>query len=68
MEYPPPQNPDLMASEEEQRAEVQRVIREIREASARLGPCPTSVWLEEAARSACLALAGWDSPTSRSAP
>lgn len=46
---------------EEERLEIQHVIREIRASAARLGPCPTSWWLEEAARSACLALEEWDS-------
>lgn len=47
----------------EERHEIQRVIREIRAAAARLGPCPTSYWLEDAARSACQALEEWDSQT-----
>lgn len=57
MDAPPPMGPP----EEEQVREVQHVIREMRAAAARLGPCATSAWLEEAARSACQALEEWDS-------
>ena len=58
MNAPPP---NMCASEEEQVLEVKYLIREMCAAAARLGPCPTSAWLEEAARSASRALEQWDS-------
>lgn len=55
---------EIAPTEDRQREEVQRIIREMRKSAADLGPCPTSAWLEAAAHSAYQALAGWETPAS----
>jgi hypothetical protein len=58
---PPPTRPP-------QAREVRRVIREMRSAARRLGPCATSSWLNAAAESASRELCRWESQELTSLP
>ncbi len=56
----PPPPPRVPPSPEVQAQEVRRVIREMYRAAERLGPCPTSFWLEQAAMTADRVLEEWE--------
>lgn len=64
----PPRPPLVTPSAEVQAQEVRRVIREMRRSAERLGPCPTSFWLEQAATTAARVLEEWETPQHPSEP